>query len=208
MKAETIPCGDGMREEVRHALSAILRCIVPSMFKAQQPWALMGSTASVLQGIDDYAPPDIDLVTTMEGAYIMEGCVGNSGATLRQVSFSRSERYASHFGIFEVLGVKVEVMGDLVIEVEDGVIRATDHFSRWSDKIRLLHFEDFHIPVVPLEWQLVANVMLRRPERSCPIVELLLRRGYDRAYIDALLADRQNGERTISTVREMLHLDP
>ena len=58
------------------------------MFKAQQPWALMGSTASVLQGIDDYTPPDIDLVTTMEGAYIMEGCVGNSGATVRPVSYS------------------------------------------------------------------------------------------------------------------------
>ena len=36
----------------------------------------MGSTASVLQGIPDYTPPDIDLTTTMEGAYILEGAIG------------------------------------------------------------------------------------------------------------------------------------
>ena len=52
-------------------------------------------------------------------------------------------------------------MGDLVIRVADGVIDATQHFARWSDKVRLIHFEEHHIPVVPLEWQLVANVLLQ-----------------------------------------------
>ncbi|MDP9237636.1 MAG: hypothetical protein M3P30_09635 [Chloroflexota bacterium] len=206
MKAETIPCGSGMTEEIRHALRAILRCIIPSMFKAQEPWALMGSTASVLQGLDGYSPPDIDLVTTMNGAYIMEGCVGNWGATVRPVSYSVSPPYASHFGIFEVADVKVEVMGDLIMKCDDGMINATDHFARWSDKVKLVHVEEYHVPVVPLEWQLVANVLLRRPERSQPIAELLLRRGYDLQYLEAILADAQNGERTIRSVREMLHL--
>src|SRR5258707_924939 len=122
MKAETIPCGNGMNDEIRHALRAIVRCIIPSMFKAQEPWGLMGSTASVLQGLDGYSPPDIDLVTTMNGAYIMEGCVGNSGATVRPVSYSVSTPYSSHFGIFEVADVKVEVMGDLIIKCDDGII--------------------------------------------------------------------------------------
>ena len=54
-------------------LRVVLHALVEPMFKAQQPWALMGSSASVLQGIPDYTPPDIDLMTTMEGAYIMEG---------------------------------------------------------------------------------------------------------------------------------------
>ena len=207
MKAETIPCGSGMTEPIRNALRVISRCIIPSMFKAQEPWALMGSTASVLQGVDNYSPPDIDLVTTMNGAYIMEGCVGNTGATVRQVSFSVSAPYASHFGIFEVAGVKVEVMGDLVIKCDDGVITPGDHFARWSDKVKIVYFDQYHLPLAPLEWQLVANVLLRRPERSVPIAELLLRRGFDRPYVEDLLADRQHGERTIAAVREMLHLE-
>lgn len=207
MNIETIPCGSGMTVEIRHALRAILRCIIPSMFKAQEPWALMGSTASVLQGIDGYSPPDIDLVTTMNGAYIMEGCVGNSGATVRPVSFSISPPYASHFGIFEVAGIKVEVMGDLIIRCDDGLIDANEYFARWSDEVKVVQFEEYHLPVVPLEWQLVANVLLRRPERSLPIAECLLRRGFDRSEVEALLADKRRGERTIATVREMLGLD-
>ncbi len=207
MKAETIPCGSGMTAEIRNALRATVRCVIPSMFKAQEPWAVMGSTASVLQGVDGYSPPDIDLVTTLNGAYIMEGCVGNSGAQIRPVTFSVSAPYASHFGVFEVAGVKVEVMGDLIIRCDDGVINASDHFARYSDEVRLLHFDEYHLPVVPLEWQLVANVLLRRPERSQPIADLLLSRGFNPRHVKNLLQDRQNGERTLTTVREMLHLE-
>jgi hypothetical protein len=206
MTGETVPCGNGMTPAIHDALAAVLRTIIPAMFKAQQPWALMGSTASVLQGIDDYVPPDIDLVTTMEGAYIMEGCVAGCGATVRPVSFSTSERYASHFGIFEVDHTKVEVMGDLVIAVPDGHINATDHFARWSDRVRLLHFEGSHVPVVPLEWQLAANALLNRPERTRPIADYLLGHGFDRAYLDAILADKNYGDRTIADVRELMRI--
>lgn len=207
MAGETVPCGDGMTESVRRALSACISAIIPTMFRAQQPWAVMGSTASVLQGIPNYTPPDIDLVTTRDGAYIMSGSIGGLGATLRPVGYSESDRYASHFGIFEVCDVKVEVMGDLVIRVADGYIDATEHFARWSEKVRLLHFEEHHIPVAPLEWQLVANVLLSRPERSTGVAHFLLEHGYDRPFLEALLADKNHGERTISTVREMMHLD-
>ena len=204
---ETVTPGDGLTSEIREALAEILRAIIPAMFKAQEPWAVMGSTASVLQGIPNYVPPDIDLVTTMTGAYIMQGAVGNCGATVHQVSYSESERYTSYFGIFEVRDIKVEVMGDLVIHCDDGVISATDHFAEWSDKVRVLHFGDFHIPVVPLEWQIVANVLLRRPERSAGIADYLNEHGYDRPYMRALLQDEKLGARTIATSRKAVHLD-
>jgi hypothetical protein len=199
--------GCGLTDDVKNAGVCIMKSIIPSMFKAQEPWALMGSFASVLQGIPDYSPPDIDLVTTTQGAYIMEGCVGHAGATMRPVALSTGGPYTSHFGIFEVLGVKVEIMGDLVIKCDDGYIDSRDHWSRWSDKVRVLHFDGLHIPVVPLEWQLVANTLLRRPERSNGIASYLLQHGYDSAYIEELLADEHYGARTIASVREALHLD-
>jgi hypothetical protein len=204
---EDIEPGTGLSESVRSALLDILRCIVPTMFKAQEPWALIGSTASVLQGLPDYCPPDIDLATTRNGAYIMEGCISQSGATLRPVGFSTGGPYTSYFGIFEVRDVKVEVMGDLVIHCDDGELRATDHFSRWSEKVRILHFEGLHLPVVPLEWQLVANSLLARPERVDGIAAYLLRCGYDRAYLDTLLADQKYGARTLRMVREALRIE-
>jgi hypothetical protein len=205
---EDIEPGSGLTDNVADALATIMQSIIPSMFKAQQPWAVMGSLASVLQGMPDYTPPDIDLVTTQKGAYIMEGCIGAYGATIRPVSLSTGGPYTSHFGVFEIQGVKVEVMGDLIIQCDDGALRAEDHWSRWSDKVRVLHFRRMHIPVVPLEWQIVANALLRRPERVAGCARRLLDAGYDREYLDELLKDQQYGERTIAMVREALRLGP
>ena len=206
MPGETVPCGNGMTDEVRAALREVLHAITPSLFKSQQPWALMGSTASVLQGIPDYVPPDIDLTTTMEGAYMMEGAIGHIAAVGRPVGYSVREPYASYFGIFEVSGVKTEVMGDLIIKYRDGLIDVKEHWSRWSDKVRVLHFESMHVPVIPLEWQLVANTLLERPERSGGIARFFHEHGYDRPYLEALLQDRQLGARTIDSVREAMKL--
>ena len=118
---------------------------------------------------------------------------------MRQVGFSTREPYASYFGIFEVHGVKVEVMGDLVIKYRDGLIDVKDHWSRWSDKVRVLHFENSHVPVIP------AGVATRRQHpagasgthrRHRPT--LLDEHGFDRPYLEALLQDRQLGQRTLA----------
>jgi hypothetical protein len=204
---EDIHPGDGLTTPVADALTKILQCIIPAMFRSQQPWALMGSLASVLQGMPDYTPPDIDLVATSQGAYEMEECLAGLGTTVRPVKLSSSRPYTSHFGIFDVDGVKVEVMGDLIIQCDDGSLHAEDHWSRWSQRVRVLHFRDMHIPVVPLEWQIVANALLRRPERVEGCAKQLLAAGYDRAYLDTVLSDQNYGERTIHIVREALHLD-
>ena len=72
--------------------------------------------------------------------------------------------------------------------------------------MRILHFRDRHIPVVPLEWQLVANAMLNRPERVSGIAAYLLEHGFDAEYVDELLHDQHYGERTIRMAREALKL--
>lgn len=197
----------GLPPRTYGALTTIMRCIVPAMFRAQQPWALVGSTASVLQGLPRYQPPDIDLATTMQGAYIMEGCLSEAGTTARPVRYSVKAPYASYFGIFHVDGVKVEVMGELIIRCVDGVIDLGDHWARWSEHVRLVEVEGMHIPVAPLEWQLVANAMLGRDERVATIAAYLLETGYDRGFIKGLMRDERNGRRTIARVREALHLD-
>ena len=204
---EDVEPGDGLYPQIADALEKVLQPTVMAMFKAQQPWALMGSLASVLQGMPGYKPPDIDLVTSSEGAYIMEGAISACGTMIRPVSHSSRGPYTSYFGIFEVDGVKTEVMGDLLIDCEDGALHARDHWDRWSDRVRVLHFRKMHIPVVPLEWQIVANALLDRPERVYGISSYLLRVGYDGEYLGALLQDQQYGERTLRMVREALHLD-
>jgi hypothetical protein len=204
---EDVTPGNGLTERVADALETVMQAIIPSMFKSQQPWALMGSLASVLQGMPDYVPPDIDLVTTTKGAYVMEGAIGTLGTTVRPVSLSTGGPYTSHFGIFEVNDVKVEVMGDLIIQCADGSLRAEDHWSKWSERVRVLHYRSLHIPVIPLEWQVVANAMLQRPERVAGCAKQLLSAGYNHAYLDDIMQDQAYGERTLQVVREALHLE-
>jgi hypothetical protein len=207
MACTTVPVGSsGLCERTNGALVAIMRAIIPSMFKAQQPWALVGSCASVLQGLPDYQPPDIDLATTMTGAYIMSGCVGRAGDTVRPVSYSVRLPYSSHFGIYQVGGVKVEVMGDLVIRCSDGVIDLSDHWARWTDHVRIVELEGMHIPVVALEWQVVANALLGRQERVDATAAHLLQTGFDEQFTRELLADHRLGARTIESVRKALRL--
>lgn len=199
--------GAGLSDAVRVSLGEVLRALIMPMFKAQEPWALMGSTASVLQGLPDYSPPDIDIATTSVGAYIMSGAIGASHAIVRPVKYSSAGPYTSHFGIFEVGGVKVEVMGDLVIHCADGEIKLTDHFANWSEKVRVLHFDGLHVPVVPLEWQIVANALLGRPERVNGTAKYMLEHGYDKPYLERVLEDHCYGERTRLWVREVMRLD-
>jgi hypothetical protein len=72
--------------------------------------------------------------------------------------------------------------------------------------VRVLHFEDMHVPVAPLEWQLIANALLARPERVGGVAQHLLDHGFDAAYLDAMLADPGLGERTLHATREALRL--
>ena len=108
-------------------------------------------------------------------------------------------------------GVKVEVMGDLIIRCADGMINASDHFARWSDKVRVLHFERHAHPRRP------ARMAARRQRRCCgapsassgiaaaPAEPRLRPRVLWR-----LLLDRQTARRAHAspTVRRLLHLEP
>ncbi len=187
-----------MKEEHALALRTVLRRIVPAMFMHQQPWALLGSTASCLQGLP-VEPPDIDIATTLAGAYLMSGCLID--AMRAPVRYGETPNYASHFGVFEVLGRRVEVMGDLIIRGPDGVIDTREQFARWSDKVRTVKVDGISVPCVPLEWQLVANMLIGREDRVPIIAEHFRTHPFDRRFVEDICSDPRLGE----PIRERVH---
>jgi D-hexose-6-phosphate mutarotase len=70
-------------------------------------WA--GSLSLALQGID-VEPHDIDLLTDRQGAYRINAMLKKYEK--KRVGYSETEKLSSYFGVFEIQGVKVEVMGD------------------------------------------------------------------------------------------------
>src|SRR3989337_3293434 len=97
----------GMNDHFRGVLVQVLRLVAPALDHQEFPWALVGSSASYLQGLR-CVPKDIDLAANRQGAYLMGDLLARHA--VRPVAFSETDRYASHFGIFAVDGVNVEVM--------------------------------------------------------------------------------------------------
>ena len=106
---EDMICGDGMTERVRRALRAVARQVVPAMFKSQQPWALMGSTCSVLQGIDGYTPPDIDLVAIRKSQPDVDLVRPDAVMRTRCFDHDATSRYAPKplFELADMLGDRI-----------------------------------------------------------------------------------------------------
>lgn len=82
----------------------------------REPWLISGSVAAALHGAA-MTPGDVDVESTAAGAY----AIGERLAEFaeRPVEFSTAGIVRSHFGVFRVHGVAVEVMGDLQV-YQDG----------------------------------------------------------------------------------------
>lgn len=195
---------DAMSAQHKRALTTVIRRIVPALFMHQQPWALVGSTASSLQGLP-VDPPDIDIATSVPGAYLISGCLIDY--MRNPVRYGETENYASHFGIFDVDGIRVEVMGDLIIRGLGGVIDTAEHFARWSEKVRMVKVDGTPVPCVPLEWQLVANLIIGRYDRSQLIAEFFSEHLYDAAFVEDICRDERLLAPVRERVRSLLRLD-
>src|SRR3990170_6356544 len=190
-----------MNDHFYSILVRVLRLVAPSLDRQGLPWALVGSSASYLQGLR-CLPKDIDLAANREGAYLMGDLL--APYAIRPVAFSETERYASHFGIFALDGVNVEVMGDLLVRGEDEHIDLAEHYVRWNREVRHVHVGELEVPVAPLEWQLVAYALLGRDDRVADLAAHFRAHPYDRAFLDEIMSDPHLSPRTLGRVRKEL----
>lgn len=123
-------------------------------------WAITGSLGMVLQGLG-VDVHDIDIQTDKDGAYEIESCF--SEYVVKPVSYSISERIRSHFGILEIGGIKVEIMGDIQKRLDD---------QTWEEPVKVeLHkcwveIDGMQIPILSLEYEYQAYVKLGRNEKA------------------------------------------
>jgi len=132
-----------------------LEIIVGYLGSKDLHWTVMGSLSLALQGVH-INPKDIDILTDEQGALQI-------GALLEEyevepINFSRTEVFESHYGLYFIEGVKVEVMGNLRVQVD----------GKWVPLSSGLKFPLFvqqnslNIPVSPLRDQLLFYEQLGR----------------------------------------------
>lgn len=143
---------------------SVLRVLYDALEAAGVNWAVAGSLGLALQGVP-LTPHDVDIQTDAAGAYrvaeLFADCV------VRPVSQSAGPGIRSHFGVLEIDGVKVEVMGDVQHRREG---------AAWEpppDLCRIKQYVDvagMRVPVLSLEHEHDAYARMGRTERVAQIV--------------------------------------
>ncbi len=72
-------------------------------------WMIVGSLSLYLNGVN-ITPEDIDILMSSNCAQKLNSYWGNY--LVKKVVYSETNLFKSHFGVFEIMGVKVEVLGD------------------------------------------------------------------------------------------------
>ena len=114
------------QKSMKRSIIDILISIGKALEVKRLKWCIVGTTSLLLQGVD-IKPGDIDILTDKEGAYRFNELFKEY--EIRPVEWSQTDKYASHFGKFEIYGVKVEIMGDLKIRKNNTWISLTSRLK-------------------------------------------------------------------------------
>lgn len=133
-------------------------------------WAVTGSLGFALQGLP-LTPNDIDLQTDESGAYAIQRLL--SEFVTQQVAYKVSPHIRSFWGLLQIGGLRVEVMGDLQKRLPDGA---------WEPPVdvmphrRFIDLDDLHIPVLDLHYEQQAYLLMGRTEKAAMLADWLAQR--------------------------------
>jgi len=139
---------------------SVLRAVSLQLDDSNVQWALVGSLGLAVRGIST-EPHDIDIITDKAGAYEMERLFFRY--VKRRVALRTSERIRSHFGILEIDGLSVEIMGDFRVKLPDGSWEDPPDIARHRQTVLV---DDLQVPVLSLEWEYQASLKLGREEKA------------------------------------------
>src|SRR5574340_1405022 len=157
--------GAGMMVEPRFV--SALGTILGQLEGFELPWAVTGSLGMALQGME-LPVHDIDLQTSRQGAYEMERRL--SAYVVKSVQEWVSPHMRSDYGLFDIAGVKLEIMGDVQKRAEGG---DWEEPTRVEAHLRWVEYEGMRVPVLSLEFEHEAYMKMGRLERAQAIAAWL-----------------------------------
>ena len=133
-------------------------------------WLLIGSTSLILQGADLGAELDIDILTSKEGAFLIDKLLCEYRTRMPNPNKDISEKYISYFGQYLINDVNIDVMGDFQYKKENG---------SWSEIINLNEYkifqlDDMNFKILPLEVEIEEYKATKRWDKVKVIQKMIL----------------------------------
>ena len=166
-------------------------------------WALAGSAASALHGLA-IEPGDLDLLTDGETAYRIAARLNDR--VLLPMAWRKTEHYANHFGRFALGGVEIEVMGDMELRGRGCILHLHPPSLVW-ERLRPTTLLGHRLRLIPLEAQLVANLVLGKDERVRRIAAHLRGCSYDGDLLRGIMAEGDLSSAIVGEVRGLLGVE-
>jgi S-adenosylmethionine-dependent methyltransferase len=136
---------------------SVLRRLAGELEHSGLEYKVAGGASLALHGL--WLPvKDLDLELSAEAAYRFQQLFGQYA--VQPVAFSESPQYRSHFGKFEIGGVKIDVMGDLHRREGDGWAPS------WTRTLELIDLDGLPVRVSSLEEEALGNIRRARLERA------------------------------------------
>ena len=150
---------------IEQPLIEALHILYSPLEAADLQWAITGSLGLALHGMN-LEIHDIDIQTNKNGAYAFGKLF--SEYTITPTYYRASDRIRSHFGVFGINDVQVEVMGDLQKLLPDQTWEMPIRVRENSD---LVTFDGMQLPVISLAHEYQAYKTLGRHEKAKKIKE-------------------------------------
>lgn len=144
-----------------------LRIVYDALEAAGVNWVVTGSLGLALQGVP-LAPNDIDIETDVDGTYRVAEIFADN--VTKPIAFSTGKHIRSHFGALHIEGLKVEVMGGMEHERDDGSWEPAADLNlhkRYVDAVGM------RVPVLHLEYEREAYAKMGRAERAEQIARVI-----------------------------------
>ncbi|MFX4300934.1 nucleotidyltransferase domain-containing protein [Alicyclobacillus tolerans] len=137
-----------------------LKLVYDSISASDITWALTGSLAFYIRGID-VSVGDIDIQTDKDGAYEIERSLMRY--VIEPVEFRTAQKIRSHFGKLLVDGVSVEIMGDIEKLAPNGIWLSTPPLRSIIEEV---NFGEMCIPLLNLEYEYQAYSLMGRTRKA------------------------------------------
>lgn len=152
----------------------VLQIVYSGLENRSLNWAVVGSLGLALRGAS-IEPQDIDIMTDKVGAYEIERIFSDSVTS--PVSLKSSSMIQSHFGALSIDGVKIEIMGDFQIRLENGTWQEPPNLALLKETE---HIGEMSVPVLPLAWEHDSYMKLGRKDRAESAMELIRNRVHEK----------------------------